>query len=355
MGTPDPRLGFLCASSEGDDGGIVTYRRDDDTGELTETAREPVPSASFLTLGPAGEYLYSVNRIGGGSVIAYEIVGSDGELAEINRQSSEGAGPAYVSIDGRGEYVFVANYAGGTVAMYPVRDDGGLEAACDVVEHEGSSVDPDRQEEPHPHSIDPGPDDRFVYAPDLGTDEVASYRIDRDVGAFEPIDPAVLHDGAGPRHLDFHPDRRGCYVINELDSTITTYERDGETGVLTEIDTISTLPAGYDEESYCADVHVHPTGRWVYGSNRGHDSIAIFAVDEDDGSLSLIETESTQGHWPRNFALDPAGRFLYAENRRSDSIVTFAIDQDDGTLTATGATYEETAPICLAFLGGRIT
>lgn len=353
MGATDDRLGFLCAFSDDGEGGIVAYRQDAETGALTESYRHIVDGASFLALGPEAEYLYSVNRIAGGVVIAHEIDQTDGGLREINRTSSEGAGPAYISVDAAGEYAFVANYAGGTVAMYPIRDDGGIGPAVDVVAHEGSSVNPDRQSAPHPHSIGPGPNDQYVYAPDLGTDEVWIYEINRDDDALRPLpqDATVsVHDGAGPRHFAFHEELDVAYVINELDSTMTTFRYEAESGRLSTLDRCSTLPPEVDVESYCADVHVHPSGDWVYGSNRGHDSIVVFEVDDVDGTLTAIDYTDTGGHWPRNFAIDPSGRFLYVENRRTDNIVSFKIDQDDGTLARLEGELTAPEPICLAFV-----
>lgn len=352
MSAQDGTQAFLCSFSDDGEGGIITYEQDPGNGALSGVYRREIDGASFLALGPAGGYLYSVNRIDGGTVIAHEINGPDGTLTELNRTSSEGSGPAYISVDGHGDYAFVANYAGGTVAMYPIRHDGGIGPACDVIEHAGSSVDPDRQTAPHPHSIGPGPNDRFVYAPDLGTDEVWIYEIDRDADALVPATPeptAALHDGAGPRHFAFHPDRPIVYVINELDSTLTTFAYAAETGALSALDRIDTLPDTADEESYCADIHVHPNGRWVYGSNRGHDSIVLCEVDETDGTVRAIDHTDAAGHWPRNFAIDPTGEHLYVENRRTDNIVPFAIDQGDGTLTRTASELSVTEPICLVF------
>ena len=351
MGTADPIRGFLCAFSNDGDGGILTFEQDAGTGQLTETARRIVDGAAFLALSPDGRHLYSVNRIDGGVVIAYEINGVDGHLTEINRTSSEGAGPAYISVDAAGEYAFVANYAGGTVGMYPIRDDGGIGPASDVKEHTGSSVDPDRQDAPHPHSIGPGPNDEYVYAPDLGTDEVWIYGIDRaDDRLGRVSEPtARVHDGAGPRHFAFHPELPVAYVINELDSTMTVFDYAAESGALTEKARIDTLPDEYDEESYCADVHVHPNGEYVYGTNRGHDSIVVFSVDPVDGTLTTVEHIDTGGHWPRNFAIDPTGAYLYAENRRTNNVVTFAIDVDTGRLRQLESGFEVPEPICLAF------
>ena len=351
MSTSEHALAFLCAYAESGDGGLLAYQQDQSTGELTETARHSIDAASFLAIDAGARYLYSVNRIDGGVVIAHEIASETGELREINRTSSGGVGPAYVSVDPLGAYVFVANYAGGSIALYPIRDDGGLDPASHVIDHEGSSVDSDRQEGPHPHSIVPDPAGQFVYVPDLGTDDVWIYAIDRDADELTPASEsrAPLASGAGPRHLDFHPTQPIMYVINELDSTISTFRRDTDTGALSHVDTCTTLPPDADGESYCADIHVHPAGEWVYGSNRGHDSIAVFTV-EADGSLTSIEHTPCGGEWPRNFAIDPVGQYLYVENRHSDTIVSFAIDDETGTLEPTDAVTQVPEPICLVFV-----
>jgi 6-phosphogluconolactonase len=245
-----------------------------------------------------------------------------------------------------------AQYGGGTVSVLPIADDGTVGSPTAVVEHEGSGPNEGRQSEPHPHSIQPGPDNRFAYAPDLGADRVFVYDLDPAAGTIEPADcgHVDVHPGAGPRHLDFHPNGRYAYLISELDNTVVAFERDSDTGALDAFATVDTLPEGFDGESYTADIHVHPDGDTLYGSNRGHDSIAVFDLDAD-GRPTLVETESTRGEWPRNFALDPDGKFLFAENRDTNDIVTFRV-RDDGTLEPTGAVAEVPEPVCMKFVNG---
>ena len=348
----DSPLALACAYTEDDSGGIISYRWNQSDGTLHEVARMPAPATTYGAAHPAGTHVYTTNRVDGGVVTAYRLDNETGALTTVNRQSSEGVGPCFVSVDATGRYAFVANYTAGTVAMLPIEADGRLGEATDDVEHDGSSVDPDRQEGPHPHAIVPGPENRFVYVPDLGTDRIAIYRIDFENGTLRPADPPYtpVHEGAGPRHLDFHPTERYAYVIHELDSAITAFEYDPETGALDEIGTVETLPHDAEGENFCADVHVHPSGAWVYGSNRGHDSIAIFEVNPESGRLRAVGHESTCGHWPRDFALDPSGRFLYAENRRSDSLVSFAVDAATGELRATGQRLSLPEPLCLQFV-----
>lgn len=338
-------LAFVCGYTEDESGGIFSYRLNEADGTLRQVNRTPAEGAAFAAVHPDGTHLYTVKRVSGGVVTAYRVDPETGELAELNRQSSEGAGPSYVSVDATGQYVFVSNFAGGTVAMLPIKDGGKLGAATDVVTHE--SLDG----EPHPHSIGPEPENRFVYAPDLGTDRIAIYRVDGDQERLAPAEPpyATVADGAGPRHFDVHPTDRVVYVINERDSTVTAFEYDPETGRLKEIQTVSTLPETVDAENYCADIHVHPSGTWLYGTNRGHDSIVVFEIDGKSGRLTPISHESTRGHWPRDFALGPTGRYLYVENQQSDSIVPFEIDSA-GRLEPIDHRIDVPEPMCLQFL-----
>ncbi|ADB63238.1 6-phosphogluconolactonase (plasmid) [Haloterrigena turkmenica DSM 5511] len=342
-----PYQTFVCsAGSDGD--GIVTVAVAPD-GTLTERARTTAPHPMFLALRPDGETLYAVERVDGGRVSAYRIDAESGGLERLNGRSSEGAGPCYVSVDATGQYAFVANYQGGTVAAYPLADDGRLGEATDVVRHEGSGPDPERQAVPHPHAIAPGPENRFRYAPDLGTDRIEIYRADES-GALRPAEagPTTVRAGAGPRHIAFHPTEPYCYVVDELESTVTAYERDAESGELAAIDRTTTLPAAFDGTNEPADVHVHPSGRWVYVSNRGHDSVAVFAVDAATGRLELLAHEPTRGETPRDIALAPDGEVLLACNQHGDAVVSFAIDET-GRLEKIAA-LDVPKPVCATFL-----
>jgi 6-phosphogluconolactonase len=245
--------------------------------------------------------------------------------------------------------VLVANYGGGSVAVLPIQEDGQLGAATDVVQHVGSSIHPTRQQEPHAHSITLDPTNRYALACDLGLDQVLIYRFDSAAGKLAPNDPpgAPLRPGAGPRHLAFHPSGRYVYVINELDSTLTVFAWDETRGTLREIHTMPTLPEDFAGKNTCADLHVAPSGRFVYGSNRGHDSIVIFAINAQTGELSYVGHESTRGQTPRNFAIDPTGTFLLAANQRSDTIVSFRINQETGKLTPTGQVTRVPTPVCI--------
>ncbi|MBI2941734.1 MAG: lactonase family protein [Chloroflexi bacterium] len=338
--------------------GIYVYRLDPSTGALTHAhTMAGVVNPSFVALDPRHRCLYAVNEVQdidgrtSGAASAFHIDPATGALSFLNRQSSGGTGPCHLSVDQTGRYVLVANYSGGSVAMLPIEDGGRLGPASDFVQHVGSSVNPRRQEGPHAHSINLDPTNRFALVADLGLDRVLVYRLDLERGKLVPNDVpwAPVHPGAGPRHLDFHPNGRFVYVINELDSTMTTFAWDGERGTLREIQNLSTLPPGFAGTSYCADVHVAPSGRFVYGSNRGDDSIAIFAVDAETGQLTPVGHESTRGKTPRNFALDPAGTLLLAANQDTDTIVTFRIDPETGKPTPTGQVASVPMPVCLKF------
>ncbi len=347
---------YVGTYTRGDSEGIYVYRMEPSTGALTHiSTTSGIVNPSFLAIDPGQHHLYAVSEIadsGGqrsGGVSAFSINPQTGELAYLNQQVTRGAGPCHLSVDQTGQYVLVANYGGGSVAILPIKDDGRLGEATDFIQHEGSSVNPQRQEGPHAHSIILDPANRYAFAPDLGLDKILIYRLDFAEGKLVPNDePWVqVHPGAGPRHFAFHPNGKYAYVINELDSTVTAFTYHATDGILREIQTISTLPEGFEGRSHCADIHVHPSGKFVYGSNRGHDSIVIYSVDEETGELTCVGYESTQGENPRNFALDPTGTFLFAANQDTDNIVLFRIDPQTGELTAPGHVTEVPTPVCV--------
>ncbi|MFB6218871.1 MAG: lactonase family protein [Halobacteriaceae archaeon] len=328
---------------------VYSYRLDPGTGGLEKLQRTDTGAPeSFCALGPAGEYLYTVR--GGEGLAAAYAVGDDGELDRVNSQPTEGEGPCHCAVDATGSYLLVAHYNGGSVATLPIRDDGGLGGVADFVAHEGSGPNEERQEAPHPHSINPGPENRLAYVPDLGTDEIRVYDLDLDGGRLRPADPPAveLAPGAGPRHFDVHPTGEYAYVINELADTITAFERDGE-GRLAPTGTVSTLPDGFEGQTKTADIHVHPSGEFLYGSNRGHDSIAVFDISTP-ASPERVAIEPTRGEWPRNFALGPDGEYLFVENRDTDDVTTFEVDPDTGGIDPNGEVADCGAPICMTFL-----
>ncbi len=315
-----------------------------------------LPNPSFLAIHPSRRYLYAVNEIGdfggraAGAVSAFVVDGDTGGLRSLNQQSSVGSGPCHLIVDATGRFVLVANYGSGSVAVLPIQADGSLAEASDFVQHHGASVNPQRQEGPHAHSIILDPANRFAFVADLGLDKLMIYRFDADGGKLTPNKPASVSvsPGAGPRHFTFHPNGRYAYVINELDNTVTAFAYDAGSGALHARQTLSTLPEGYAQTSYCADIHVAPNGRFLYGSNRGHDSIAIFSID-DAGRLSSLGQEPTRGRWPRNFALDPSGRFMWVANQESDGITIFAVDEATGRLSARDQ-LRVPKPACVKFI-----
>jgi 6-phosphogluconolactonase len=311
---------------------------------------------SFVAIQLDGKHLYAVGEMSdfagkkAGAVSAFAIDPRSGKLTLLNQQSSGGPGPCYVAIDRAGKNVLVANYGGGSVACLPIQSDGSLAAATSFIQHEGSSIHP-RQKEPHAHSINLDPNGRFAFVPDLGLDKIMIYRFVAERGELTPHDPAfaVVAPGSGPRHLAFHSDGRHAYVINEIASTVTAFEYDPERGELTPRQTISTLPEDFRGQSTGAEIQVHPSGQFVYASNRGHDSIAAFAVGSK-GELTPLGQTSTQGKTPRNFGIDPTGKYLIAANQDSDNVVLFRINQDSGALEPTGQSVPISAPVCVRFM-----
>ena len=287
-----------------------------------------------------------------GSVSAFAIDTKTGGLAALNQTSSRGAGPCHVSVDKTGKCVLVANYGGGSFAAIPLKADGSLLEAVAFIQDSGSGPNAKRQDKAHAHSINVSPDNRFAVAADLGLDKVFMYRLDPEKATLEANAPAytAVSPGAGPRHFAFHPDGRHAYVINELNSTVTAFDYDAAKGALKELQSIGTLPKDFAGNSTTAEVQVHPNGKFLYGSNRGHDSIAVFAIDAKKGTLKLVEHVSTQGKVPRNFGIDPAGQFLLAANQNTNNVVVFRIDAKSGRLTPTGQSVEVGAPVCVKFV-----
>lgn len=339
--------------------GIHLLRFDTATGrlKLVGLAAESV-NPSYLAIAPGGRYLCAVNEVGNlngqpvGGLTSFAISPQDGMLRQLNQVSSGGASPCYVTVDPAGHHVLAANYSAGNLIVVPMGKDGLLGPASDFKQHRGSGGNLERQSGPRAHCVRFSPDRRFVFAVDLGIDKVMIYRWDPKQGRLDPNNPGEFRTraGAGPRHIDFHPNGRFAGVINELDSTFISCAWDAGSGGLRELQTVSTLPDGFTGTNYCADVHFHPTGRFVYGSNRGHDSIVIWRVDGRTGRLELVGHESTGGRNPRNFVIDPTGRWLLAANQASDSIFVFRIDQKTGGLSRVGEPVNISMPVCLKFL-----
>jgi 6-phosphogluconolactonase len=339
--------------------GIYAYRYDSGSGVIEELGlAAKTPSPSFLALHPNGRFLYAANESGvpgvgpGGAVTAFEIDTGAGRLRELNRVATVGEWPCHLVVDATGRQVLAANYGGGSVVSFGLESDGRLGARSGFHQHTGSSVNAARQKGPHAHSINLSPDNRFALVSDLGLDRVFSYPFDPARGLAKPALAAVpvVAPGSGPRHLSFHPTGRFAYGINEMLSTIHVYRYAPEKGRLETIQTVSTLPPSFTGESTTAEVVVHPSGRFVYGSNRGHDSLAIFTVDGATGHLTRVGNESTGGLTPRNFNVDPEGRTLWAANQGTDNVVVFRVDAGTGRLERTGQGLKVGSPVCVKFL-----
>jgi len=338
--------------------GIHAYWFDELTGALRPLATASgVANPSYLALDASLSFLYAVNELKSyageptGTVSAFRVDAATGRLRFLNRQATHGTDPCHVAVNHARTHVFVANFMSGSVCVLPVRRDGSLSEACDLVQHHGSSVDPRRQAGPHAHSVTLDASDRIALVPDLGLDQVMIYRFDPNRGKLDPnAQPSLAaKPGSGPRHLAFHPNGRFAYLVNELDSTVEALAYVGEAGSLRHVQTVSTLPVAPPAASTCADIHVHPSGRFVYASNRGHDSIAAYRVDPTSGALSVVRHESTRGRTPRSFAIDPTGRFLIVANQDTDSLVPFRIDPDTGVLRSSGETTWAPTPVCIRF------
>ena len=346
---------FISAFAAGDDGAIHAYQLDLETGQLKQVHRTTdVEHPFFMAVSPDDQFLYSIHAPGqfGGKaheqVAAFRIIGRTGKLKLLNRQSALGSAACYLDVDVTGKTVVVANYTTGSVAAFPVRKDGSLGDSSSFIQHKGSSVDTARQEGPHAHCIVVSPDNRFVYAADLGLDQILGYRLEATRAKLSPNRQPFVRTlpGAGPRHLTFDPSGQHVYVINELDNSVTLFDYNSSSGVLIEQQTISTLPEDFDGKSYCADLKITPSGRFLYGTNRGHDSIAAYRVG-DDGRLTLSEIQPSLGKGPQNLAITPGGKLLLCANMPGNRVVVFRIDPKTGDLTRFGQPVSMPSPSCI--------
>jgi 6-phosphogluconolactonase len=332
---------------------------DTDTGVLTKPKYLlDAESPAFFVIHPDGQHLYtcnSTNTFQGkpeGSISAYSIDPKTGKLALLNRKPSGGANPSYITIDKTDRYALIANYQGGNIAVLAINPDRSLGDRTGFAQHTGSSVNPIRQTKPYAHSIVLDPGNRFALVPDLGVDKLFIYRFNEKDGSLAPNDPpfATVKPGSGPRHVKFHPNGKWVYLINEMGCTVTGFTWDAAKGSLTEFQTVSTLPEGFTNTNTCAELEVHPNGRFLYGSNRGHDSIVVFAIDQATGKLMLVERVSSRGKWPRNFTFDPTGQWILCTNHNSDNAVVFRVDEATGKLTQAGPPVAVPYPFCERFL-----
>lgn len=336
------------------DNTIFLYRLSPATGSLTRvSAQHGGPSPTYMTMASGRRFLYAVNETQtwrgakSGGVSAFAVDPHSGDLKLLNQQPSNGASPCYISLDHTGKNALVANYMSGTVSLLPVAADGQLGTPV-TDQHEGNGPHKN-QNGPHAHCLIPDPANAFAFAVNLGTDQVYAYRLDAAKGQLTrlPVPAFVTKPGAGPRHLVFHPNGKLAYLVNELNSTVTALAYDAAVGRFRELQTVSALPASYTGENSCADIHVAPNGLFLYASNRGHNSIAVFAIDSANGTLAPVQDVDTQGKTPRNFALDPSGRLLLVANQNSNNVVTYRVDPQSGLLTPTGQTVEVPSPMFL--------
>jgi 6-phosphogluconolactonase len=349
---PDRMLVFIGTYTGGSSKGIYAYEFSvkDETLKSLGLAAE-IASPSFLAIHPNKKFLYSVNEVGTGSITGFAIDAKKGTLARINDASSGGSGPCHLSVDQTGSYVLAANYGGGSVVSLPIDKDGKLGSAADFVQHSGSSINQQRQKEPHAHSINLAPDNRFALAADLGLDKILVYRFNPQNGSLKPNQPpfAATPAGGGPRHLAFARDGNSVFVNNEMLSSVTSYSYAPKTGTLKQKQTISTLPTDWKGNNSTAEIQAHPSGKFVYCSNRGHNSIAVFSVDSE-GKMQHVENESTRGRTPRNFGIDPTGSYLIAANQDSDTLAIFRIIPATGELEPLGEPVAAPKPVCVKFL-----
>lgn len=339
--------------------GIYVYRFNAATGALKPIglAAETI-NPSFLAIHPNRRFIYAVNEVSNykdeksGAVSAFAIDRSTGKLTLLNQVASRGGDPCYITVDKTGKYVLVANYAGGSVAAFPVLEDGRLGEASAVVQHTGHGTNPKRQEAPHAHSIDLSPDNRFAIVDDLGLDETIIYPFDSAKGSLAANAGKIARadPGVGPRHFAMHPNGKFGYVINEMASTVSVFRYDSGAGELRPLQTISTLPKSFSGHDESAEIQIHPTGKFLYASNRGHDCIAVFAIDPQQGTLTPIDYISTKGASPRNFEIAPGGKLLFAANEKSDNLVVFRINLQTGRLTPTGKVLDIAQPVCVKFV-----
>jgi 6-phosphogluconolactonase len=334
--------------------GIYAYEFDAETGKLSPRGvAAETPDPSWVTVHPSGKYLYAANEAGKTSAVSsFAIDKKSGKLTLLNQLPSLGEDPCYLSFDKTGKYVLVANYSSGTIAVFPILADGRLGEHTAMLKDQGTTGPHKNQEGPHAHWIETSPDNHFALVADLGLDEALVYKFDAASGTLTPNEPAFarLKAGSGPRHVAFHPKGKFVFVVSELSSTATSFAYDAKKGTLKEIGTVSTLPPGFSGRNDVAEAAVHPNGKFLYVSNRGNDSIAIFSIDAAKGTLTPVGGIPTGGKEPRHFAIDPSGKCLLAENQFSNNIVVFKIDAATGGLTPTGQVVEVPSPVNIAFL-----
>lgn len=342
--------------------GIYAFRFDPASGgSVSLGLAAETENPSFLAVDPKGRFLYAVNETGAfqgqptGAISVFGIDRGTGRLDLRQQVASLGRDPAHLSLDKTGRYLLVANYSGGNIAVFPIGGDGRLGPRSAFVQHAGSSVDPERQAGPHPHSIQVTPGNRSVLVTDLGLDKLLVYRFDANKGSLTPDEPGSvrLDPGAGPRHIAFAPSGRFMYAVNELSSIVAVFACESGQGALVRKQTVPTLPKGFAGKNTAAEIAVDAKGRTLYVSNRGEDSIAVFGIDAESGTLTPVERVPSGGRMPRHFVIDPTGAWLFAANQGSDNIHMFKIDPASGRLTATSGALKVVAPVCVLVVPAR--
>ncbi len=330
-----------------DSDGIYFYKFNPETGDARlVSVTGDIIDPSFLAVSPDKKFVYSVSETDGGSIYAYAL--GDTSLTFLNYAPSGGVHPCYVEVDKSGKYVFAGNYSSGSVGVLPVDSKGEVGNPLQEIQHKGSGPNKERQEAPHVHSVNVSPNNRDVYVPDLGIDEVVAYRLDPATGRLTAGQSVKVTAGSGPRHFTFHPNGKFAYVVQELTGSITAYTYSDSS--LVEIEEVSTLPEGYEGDNSSADIHISPDGKFLYASNRFHDSIVVFAIDSATGKLSLVSHHSVMGQVPRNFAITPDGKFLLVANQETDHIVVFTRDMKTGKLEPNGKEIKVSMPVCIKFI-----
>ncbi|HKD09563.1 MAG TPA: lactonase family protein [Bryobacteraceae bacterium] len=354
-----PQTMYVGTYTDGTSKGIYAYHFDAKTGALTPMGlMAQTPEPTFLALHPSGKYLYAVNEVNtfqgkkAGSVTAFSIDHSTGKLTQLNQVSTQSPGPCHLIVDATGKTLMVANYAGGSFTSFPIQADGKLGEAASFIQEHGSSVNKQRQSEPHGHSVNLPKNNKFMLGADLGTDQVMIFKLDAANGKITPSDPpsASVKAGSGPRHMAFAPDQKHVYALNEMASAVTTFTYDPATAAMKEIDMTSALPADFNGKSTGAEIEVDSRGKFLYTSNRGLDSIAVFSLDSKTGKPTLIQNQSTGGKTPRGFALDPSGNFLVVGNQDTNTIAVFRVDQNTGKLSPAGGKYDLGSPVTFVFV-----
>ena len=343
--------------------GIYGFRFDPKTGQFTSTGLvAELPNPAWLVTDPQHRFLYAATEMGpepgadnykkNGSISSYSINPKTGVLTFLNKVDAGGGGSCHLVVDKMGKMLFVANYGSGNVASFAIKADGSIGERTGFDQHTGSSIDPARQTGPHAHEVVLSPDNRFLFVPDLGMDQIKVYRVDAAKGTFTPNDPpfATVKAGLGPRHFTFGRGAKFAYAICEMGSSVVVFAYDPAKGALTPLQTISTLPSDFKGEDNSAEIEVGRSGQFLYASNRGSDSITVFAIDPIKGTLTKVQVVPTQGKIPRNFAIDPTGKYLVAGNQKSDQMVVFDVDQNDGQLKPAGQVVDAPAPVSILFV-----